>query len=83
MRTTIDIDLELLTKARAFALKEQCTFQSLITEGLSYVLQSKLVKKNSQPPSHIHLTTSSVVGGLRSKVNLNSNAALRDLMDLR
>ncbi len=78
MRATIDIDSELLTKAKAFALREQRALQSLVIEGLHHVLGTKLAAKKS---SRLNLITSSAKGGACKGVNINSNSALRDFMD--
>ena len=78
MRATIEIDTDLLTEARGFALREKCSLQSLVIEGLQYFLKSKAPKAI---PRQSRLTISSTTGGVRNGVNLSSSSAMRDLMD--
>ncbi|MBX9578633.1 MAG: type II toxin-antitoxin system VapB family antitoxin [Chthoniobacterales bacterium] len=78
MRATINIDSELFAKAKAFALSEKLALQSLVIEGVHHVLGTKLAAKKS---SRLKLITSSASGGACKGVNINSNSALRDLMD--
>lgn len=78
MYATINIDSELLTQAKALAAKEKRAFQSVIAEGLSLVLGVPFEKKKSR---RLKLITSSVAGGIRKGVDLNSNTELRNMMD--
>lgn len=79
MYTIVDIDSELLAQANALAAKEKRAFQSVIVEGLSLVLGMPFDKGKSR---RLKLITSSAGGGIRQGIDLNSNAELRNIMDL-
>lgn len=76
MRTTIDVDDDLLRAARVAASSEDRTLTSVIEDALRCFLSA-----SDQPaPPPVRLTT--VKGrGLRPGVDLDDSAALLDLME--
>ncbi|EIJ34293.1 CopG family transcriptional regulator [Thiothrix nivea DSM 5205] len=77
MRTTIQLDNHLHEMARQYALATGKTFAALVEEALREKLMSQAAPK---PRMRVKLTT--VKGkGIRHGVDLDSNAALLDLME--
>lgn len=81
MRATVEIDSDLLTQAKALALKEKKAFQSVIAEGLRLVLAIQEVPLKKKKPRPLKLRASRAKGGVRNGINLNSNSELRNIMD--
>jgi hypothetical protein len=77
MRTTVRLDEALLSRAKAHAAREHRTLTSLVEEGLTLVLE----RPRREPRKRVVLPISTADGGVRPGVDLNSNAALLDLLD--
>lgn len=77
MRTTIRLKDELLVRAKRKAARDGRSLTSLIEEGLLTVLTGGSAVK----PKAKKLPISKRAGGLRPEVDVNSNAALTDLLD--
>jgi len=77
MRTTIRLKDELLIRAKRKAAREGRSLTSLIEEGLLTVLTGG---NRSKSPVKA-LPVSARRGGLKPGVDINSNAALADLVD--
>ena len=78
MKTTLDIDDELLVKAKAASARERKSLTSLIEEGLRLRLRRSGVPKRESPAA---LTIYRGKGGLRPGVDPQSNRPLLDLAD--
>lgn len=79
MRTTVDIDDDLLARAKARAVKERRSVRSLIEEGLRKVLKTGETPRRSF--ARIVLPLSTAPGGTLPGIDINSNAALLDVME--
>lgn len=77
MRTTIDIPDELLRQAKQRSLDEGRTLGSVLTDGLRVVLMNQASPESRRPVSLVTYGKR----GTRPGVDLDSNSALRDLMD--
>jgi Arc/MetJ family transcription regulator len=77
MRTTIRVDDDLLREAKAYALATDRTLTQLIEDALREILARR--GAGTKRP-RIRLRTFKG-GGVQPGVNLDSNAALLDLMD--
>ena len=77
MRTTIRLNDELLGRVKRKAAREGRTFTSLVEEGLLTLLS----KPSSPERKRVQLPISKAGGGVVPGVDINSNAALADLMD--
>lgn len=77
MKTTGRLPDELLTRAKAKALRERRSLTSLIEEGLARVVD----EPPATPRGKMTLPVSPCKGGVQPGVDLTRNAALRDLMD--
>lgn len=77
MRTTIRMNESLLKQAKIYAAQLGMSLTSLIEEGLKYRMRLKPKRKAKK----ISLPTFKGKG-LQTPVNLSSNAALQDLIDL-
>ncbi len=77
MRTTVRLDDRLLADAKRYAASSGRTLTSLIDEGLRSVLARRAA---ATPAGPVTLPTGGT-GGLRPGVNMESNAALLDVMD--
>lgn len=75
MRTTVRLDETLMREAKRYAAEQEKTLTKVIEEALREKLRRKPCK-----PQHFELRTFDS-GGLRPGVNLDDNAATRDLMD--
>lgn len=78
MRTTVDIDDELLAEAKAFAVRERRSVRSLIEEGLRRVIRPVGVKDRGKA---FDLPVSSAGEGAFAGVDFSKHTALLDLMD--
>lgn len=77
MRTTIQLDNHLHEMARQYALASGRTFTALIEEALREKLMARPMLKN-----RIRVRLKTVQGqGIHRGVDLDSNAALLDLME--
>ena len=74
MKTTLDIDDELLIRAKAVSAREHT---ALIEEGLRLRLRRPPARRNSTRPLAIHHGT----GGLRPGIDPLSNRSLLDAAD--
>ena len=79
MRTTLDIDDGLLTKAKTLAAKEHTSLTRLIEQGLALRLRTRVQPSSKQRPA---LPVYVGKGGLRSTVaDALSHRALLDAAD--
>ena len=78
MKTTLDIDDELLVKAKALSARERKSLTSLIEEGLRLRLRRAGFAKR---PPNVTLAIYSGMGGLMSGVDPLSNRSLLDSAD--
>jgi len=78
MKTTLDIDDELLVKAKALSARERKSLTSLIEEGLRLRLRRTGVAKR---PPRVALSVFRGKGGLISGVDPLSNRSLLDAAD--
>jgi hypothetical protein len=79
MKTTLDIDDELLIKAKALAARERSSVTALIEEGLRLRLRRRTSSSRAgEPPS---LAVYRGKGGLARGVNSLSNRSLLDAAD--
>jgi hypothetical protein len=77
MRTTVRLDEELLREVKCLAAEEQKTLTAVIEQALR-----ELLARKKQLRSHPRLPLPTSKGwGLRPGVDLDSNAALLDLME--
>jgi hypothetical protein len=74
MRTTLQLDDALVSEAKVLAARTGRTLSQVIEDALRRTLVPR--QREARPPA---LTTSP--GALRAGVDLDDNAALRDLMD--
>lgn len=78
MKTTLDIDDELLVRAKAFSARERKSLTSLIEEGLNLRLRRAAVRARSQVgPLAIYCGK----GGLIRGINPLSNHSMLDAAD--
>jgi hypothetical protein len=77
MRTTIRLDDDLLREAKAAAARQGRTLTSLIEDGLREQL-ARASATRDRPPKPLPTFTG---GGLRPGVDLDDNAAVRELLD--
>jgi hypothetical protein len=77
MKTTLDIDDELLIRAKAVSAREHKSLTALIEEGLRLRLRRPPARRNSTRPLAIHHGT----GGLRPGIDPLSNRSLLDAAD--
>lgn len=78
MRTTIQIDDQLHDLARRYALTQNMTFTALLEQAL----REKLITRRAKSSQRLPIKLKTVKGnGLHQGVDLDSNAALLDLMD--
>ena len=79
MRTTLDIDDGLLTRAKTLAAKEHTSLTRLIEQGLALRLRTPVKPSNQQQPA---LPVYAGKGGLRATVaDALSHRALLDAAD--
>ena len=78
MKTTLDIDDELLVKAKALSARERKSLTSLIEEGLRLRLRRAAFGKR---PSRVALAVYRGKGGLISGIDPLSNRSLLDAAD--
>jgi hypothetical protein len=78
MKTTLDIDDELLVKAKALSARERKSLTSLIEEGLRLRLRRSTAAKRSSP---VALAIFRGRGGLKGGVDPLSNRSLLDMAD--
>jgi len=78
MRTTININNDLLAQAKAFAQQSGKTLTSVIEDALRERLARRAARSNGEDSFRLHTFTGS---GLMPGVDLDNSAALRDLMD--
>lgn len=80
MKTTVEIDEDLLRRSKEAGLREGRSLRSLIEEGLRNLLE---LRERHERGEHVRveLPVSSVRGGLQPGVNLNDSARLEDLMN--
>ncbi len=76
MRTTVNIDDELLRRAKQLAAAEGRTLTSLIEEALARVLDKPKVPRHER----VDLPVSSASGGVLPGVDLNRSCDLEEVM---
>jgi hypothetical protein len=77
MRTTIRLDDDLLKEAKAAAARQGRTLTSLIEDGL----RDQLARASAPRDRHAEPLPTFKGGGLRPGVDLDDNAAVRELLD--
>jgi hypothetical protein len=77
MKTTLDINDELLVKAKALSAKERKSLTALIEEGL----QLRLRRKSPRTQRKIVLPVYRGRGGLRRGIDPSSNRSMMDAAD--
>jgi hypothetical protein len=80
MKTTLDIDDELLVKAKAVSARERKSLTALIEEGLRLRLRLRRTDSRQRAPSR-PLAIHKGHGGLAAGVNPLSNRSLLDAAD--
>ena len=78
MRTTISISDDLLKRAKKASLEKNCTLGEVIEEALLVTL---LARKKSNEPQLPRAFKTFSGNGIRSGVELHSNAALEEQMN--
>lgn len=79
MRTTVRLDDRLLARAKVEAARQGRSLTSLIEEGLTLALERRPARRREP----VELPIPESRGGVRSGIDLNSNAALLDLLEDR
>jgi hypothetical protein len=78
MRTTLNLDEELLNQAKLAAARGRTT----LTAFVEAALRERLLRADADPPEQrAPLPLSTRRGGFRPGVDLDDNVATRDLMD--
>lgn len=77
MRTTIRLEDALLREAKAVAARQGRTLTSLIEHGL----REQLARSSTPRDRRLQELPTFKGGGLRPSVNLDDNAAVRELLD--
>jgi hypothetical protein len=78
MRTTLNLDDDLMRRAKAAALRSGCTLTSLVEDALREALS-----RHSRPAGEAHRIKPYAGRGLAPGVDLDDSAALLDLMEGR
>jgi hypothetical protein len=78
MKTTLDIQDNLLANAKAAAAVQRTTLTRLIEEGLSMRLAAM---EKKQPPRRATLPVMSGKGGMRPGIDPTSNRSMLDAME--
>lgn len=78
MRTTVDLDMQVLQEAKQRAAERHTTLSVIVEEALR---EAAARRRQTFHSGRVTLTTDPRRGGLRPGVDLADNAALRDLMD--
>ncbi|MGH3715696.1 MAG: DUF6364 family protein [Micromonosporaceae bacterium] len=78
MRTTLSVDDELLSRAKAYAASHHRTLTSVVEEGIRNVLDRS---ERQRSRKRVTLPTSTAGGGVLPGVDLDDSAALLDIMD--
>lgn len=76
MRTTVDIDDQLLAEAKAVAVRQRRSVRSLIEEGLRWA-----IRPPRKTETIFELPVSQAGGELREGVDYSKHSALIDLME--
>ncbi len=77
MKTTLDLDDELLANAKALAAQQRTSLTRLIEEGL----QLRLRAVTAEPPARKRLPVFHGRGGLVAGIDPSSNKAMLDALD--
>ena len=78
MRTTVDVDPELLQAAKKQAADRHATLSVVVEDALR---ESFARRESGRRAGSVTLTADRSRGGLRPAVDLDNNAALLDVMD--
>ena len=78
MKTTLDIQDNLLATAKAAAAIQRTTLTRLIEEGLSMRLA---ITEKKHPPRRVTLPVMNGEGGMRPGIDPKSNRSMLDAMD--
>lgn len=77
MRTTLDLDDQVLSEAKVLARKSGKTLKAVVEDALRERLNRRT---SSSTPRHVEIPTFGG-GGVQPGVDLDDSAGLRDLMD--
>lgn len=78
MRTTINLDDQLLTEAKLLAQQSGTTFTAVVSDALRERLARNQATSQTDKPFQLHTFAGA---GLQPGVDLDNTAAVRDLMD--
>lgn len=78
MRTTITLDDQLLVEVKRLAAESGRTLSAVIEDAIRAALARRSAARHDEP---VKLPTFRGGGGVRPGVDLNSNAALLDVME--
>ena len=79
MKTTVELDDDLLRRSKERALREGTSLKALIEEGLRQLLLRR--RRGNRRRSEVKLPVCSQGGGLQPGVDLNDSADLEDRMN--
>jgi hypothetical protein len=79
MKTTLDLDDDLLARAKAQAARERTSLTALIEEGLRLRLRSR--RRGPGKPAPLRLSVFHGRGGLASGIDPRSNRSLAEAAD--
>jgi hypothetical protein len=79
MKTTLDLDDDLLARAKALAARERTSLTALIEEGLRLRLRSRRRAQGRPPPNRLAIYQGR--GGLVTNVDPLSNRSLLEAAD--
>jgi hypothetical protein len=77
MRTTLDLDDELLKQVRQIAARTNRTMTSIVEDALRTALNRRSEEKRRK----VELPVSKRRGGLRPGIDIDNTAALLDILD--
>lgn len=77
MKTTLDLDDELIIRAKAVAAREGRSLTALIEEGLRLRLRRPAASKVAEPKVAVYAGR----GGLKRGIDPTSNRSMRDAAD--
>jgi plasmid stability protein len=78
MRTTLQLDDDLMAEAKSFAAQHHRTLTSVVEESLRQLLAEARKPRERRP---VTLPVSKRTGGFRPGVDIENSAALQDILD--